>query len=98
VFGQAFWLDAALPLDRDYSRQLVVVTDVRFTNEAQRVRDVGGHVWRIERPGAGLAGAAGAHPSEAMLLADRVVINDGTLDQLRLRLLSAWRCSAARVA
>lgn len=40
----------------------VVISDVRFDNEAEAIRRVGGAVWRIERPGAGVAGS---HASEA---------------------------------
>jgi hypothetical protein len=58
VFGEDFWLDAALPLDDDvplypggrYAAALYVVTDVRFENEAQRVKDLGGHIVRVVGP------------------------------------------------
>lgn len=42
----------------------VVISDVRFLNEVDAIRAAGGHVWKIERPGAGLTGAAGQHVSE----------------------------------
>jgi hypothetical protein len=42
----------------------VVISDVRFKNEVEAIRAAGGMVWRVERPGSGLAGAAGAHVSE----------------------------------
>ncbi len=68
---------------------LVVITDCRFVNEALAVRRAGGEVWRIVRPGVGLAGAAGLHPSEAeqespefLALVNRTVTNAGTLEQL----------------
>lgn len=69
---------------------LVMITDCRFTNEAKAVRDAGGEVWRIVRPGAGLAGGAGLHPSEVeqesrefLALVTRTIENTGTLDDLR---------------
>ena len=43
---------------------VAVFPDCRFVNEAKAIRDAGGQVWRIDRPGSGLAGAAGTHPSE----------------------------------
>lgn len=68
---------------------LAVISDVRFTNEARLIREAGGEVWRVVRPGAGLAGGAGAHPSEAeqlgpefRALIDEEVINTGTLELL----------------
>lgn len=45
VFGYGFWLDAALPTAYTYDDALYVVTDVRFENEAQRVKDLGG--WNV---------------------------------------------------
>ncbi len=77
-----------------------VLCDCRFVNEAQAVRDAGGEVWRIERPGAGLAGEAALHPSELeqeseafKALVTRTIVNDGSLDQLRAQLPEHNRCS-----
>lgn len=66
VFGQDFWLDAALPIGRgaiEYDDSLYVVTDVRFANEAERVRDLGGVVVRVVGPDSG----TGTHSSEQVL-------------------------------
>lgn len=69
--------------------RVVVITDCRFLNEARAVRSAGGEVWRVVRPGAGLAGAAGLHPSEAeqespafLEQVTRTITNDGTLADL----------------
>ena len=64
---------------------LIVVPDVRFENEARMIRGQGGEVWMIHRPG---VDPVAAHSSEAGLplkLIDRLVVNDGTVDQLRER-------------
>lgn len=42
----------------------VVITDVRFPNEAQAIRERGGQVWRIVRPG---FGPVNGHESETAL-------------------------------
>lgn len=61
----------------------VVVSDIRFGNEAAWIRAQGGEVWQILRPGAeGLAPATAAHESERGLLGDLVIFNSGTLDDL----------------
>lgn len=75
VFGLDFWLDAALPIpwvdvtsfgsepqraQGGYDDRLYVVTDVRFENEAQRVRELGGHVVRVIGPNE----HTGGHASE----------------------------------
>ena len=54
----------ALAYLKEYPSDTVVFTDALFVNEARAIRNAGGEVWRIVRPGAALAGAAGAHPSE----------------------------------
>ena len=66
----------------------VVITDVRFRNEVEAIKKAGGYVLRIERPGAGLTGAAGAHASESEMreipddIFDARIDNNGTLKHL----------------
>ena len=66
----------------------VVISDVRFLNEVDAINKAWGTVWRIERPGAGLEGAAGQHASEQELLSipgEKTPIsirNTGTLESL----------------
>ena len=71
----------------------VVVTDVRFDNEAQAIVDAGGEVWRVARPGwRCLADDAATHPSEAGVsdhLIARIIDNSGSLDDLRAQLAAA---------
>lgn len=69
----------------------VAITDVRFKNEMRVIREGGGKVIRVRRPGAGLGGGAGLHPSEAEQASipdsafDAIIENDETLDVLRAR-------------
>ena len=66
----------------------VVLTDVRFPNEAAYVHKYLGEVWRIERPG---FGGDDPHPSEAFIAtlpADRVLHADNLID-LRAQAVSA---------
>lgn len=51
----AYWRDQGRP---------VAITDVRFPNEAEAIRDAGGDVIKITRPGYGLSGQASVHVSE----------------------------------
>jgi hypothetical protein len=71
----------------------VVITDVRFDNEAQAVIDAGGEVWRVTRPGwRCLADEAAAHQSEAGVsdhMIARTIDNSGSLDDLRRQLFAA---------
>jgi hypothetical protein len=69
----------------------VVIPDVRFSNELAAIRKAGGEVWRIIRPGAGLSGEAAHHASEHGIEdgdCDRIILNDGTLGDLRYTVLS----------
>lgn len=62
LLGDSIWVDAALtghPADAK-----IVVTDVRFPNEAERIKSLGGIVVRVNRPG---VKAANAHSSEVAL-------------------------------
>jgi hypothetical protein len=64
----------------------VVIDDVRFENEVAAIHAVGGRVWRIDRPGAGLTGSAGAHASEtgiADLHVDGIIRNDRSLEDFQ---------------
>ena len=63
----------------------VVVDDIRFANEAELVRQLGGELWRIDRPG---TERKTTHASEGGLddfTFDRRIINDGSLLALHTR-------------
>ena len=83
LLGEDVWIDAALPLNKIFDH--VVVADVRFPNEAKRVKDHGGTIIRIDHPE---RGPLNAHPSEMKVLeieADIVVKNDGTIADLHAK-------------
>ena len=60
-----------------------VMTDARFTVEADWVRAQGGVIWRIERPGVAPVREHVSEMGTIYIKSDRVIINDGTLDELR---------------
>lgn len=69
----------------------VVVTDVRFDNEARLIREMGGALLQIERPG---IPAVAAHVSEAGVdpeFVHAVVFNDTALDQFERRIEAVAR-------
>ncbi len=59
------------------------------------VQALGGEVWRICRPGAQAPGEAGMHATERVLAElpnrafDRVIENDGGLEELRVKVEAA---------
>jgi len=69
----------------------ILVPDVRHLNEIKCIRDAGGTLIRVVRPGAGLTGGAGQHGSESEMRKipdsefDVVIHNDGTLDDLMFK-------------
>lgn len=66
----------------------VVVSDVRYENEAETLRKLGGVIVHIRRPGAGLTGEQANHSSEKGIVVDEndmILDNGGTIDQLVLR-------------
>lgn len=63
---------------------VLVITDVRFTNEATRILRLGGEVWKIEADKRLGPLPADAHPSEHPLpdaFVTHVVPNNGTLEE-----------------
>jgi hypothetical protein len=81
MFGENFWVDYALNSIEDGSK--VVFSDVRFPNEADAIRQLGGKVYRVERQG---VWAANEHISEHALdnyKFDGTINNNGTIQGLQ---------------
>jgi head-tail adaptor len=62
MWGENFWVDMAINKIQDGSK--VVFADVRFPNEADAIKALGGEVWRVERFD---SGPANDHISEHAL-------------------------------
>jgi hypothetical protein len=81
MFGENFWVDYALNSIEDGSK--VVFSDVRFPNEADAIRQLGGKVYRVERYG---VEAANDHISEHALdnyKFDGTINNNGSIQGLQ---------------
>jgi hypothetical protein len=66
-----------------------VITDCRFLNEAEMIRQLGGYIIRIVRPG---MPQTDIHPSETemdSMVVDATVINDGNADDLHRKTAAA---------
>lgn len=82
IFGDGFWVWQAVK-DLD-SEKKYVITDVRFENELDFIRECKGQVWRVLRPG---VSAVNSHVSESQIQdqqVDQVLVNSGTLEDLEL--------------
>jgi len=79
VFGMDFWVDYTLPVQGFYPGRAIVVTDVRFENEADRVRFLGGSIWYVDRG----QESTDEHVSEQFdFVMDRIIENTGTVMDL----------------
>ena len=74
VFGENFWVNQALgSIAVGYPN--IVVTDVRFVNEADTLKTNGGQIWRVKRLG---IGAVNSHVSETQMddyKVDQIFVN-----------------------
>jgi hypothetical protein len=80
TFGEDFWIEQALkgvnPEDK------FVITDVRFPNEADAIKDLGGQIWRVKRIG---VESVNTHVSESAMdsyQVDQIFINNGSMEDL----------------
>lgn len=84
VFGDNFWIHAAfdkLYSTKSYLKYDYVITDVRFKNEANSIRMLGGKVIEIKRD----TKEQDNHISEAGIpteMIDGVILNNGSLENL----------------
>lgn len=85
--NEDFWIDTLDGILEDAAHESVVITDVRFDNEAMWIHSLGGKVIEVIRPTHEDTGAANGHASESGVSADLVdeqILNDGSLDDLQL--------------
>jgi len=92
--GEDYWTDKLLKklvsLD-DTQLDLVVVTDVRFANEAKLIQDVGGKIWRIVRT---VGNAVDTHSSEVeqtTIKVDYTIYNEHSFGELEHNVTLAYQ-------
>lgn len=89
MIDQNMWLNALKHRIRD--KKKVVITDLRFPNEAECVHSLGGLIVEIQRPG---QEASDTHVSEMVLsrqFIDEVLTNDRTASDLQDRAYGIYR-------
>ncbi len=70
---------------------IAVITDVRFPNEAQKILEFGGEVWRIDADER-LGPSTDDHDSEQQFpdhLVTNIIDNNGTLEELKANVIAA---------
>lgn len=87
VLDPDIWVRRALDEWDRTGRTLAVITDVRYANEAELIRQAGGIVLEVLRPdNVYLQGEAAQHESEAGIrpdLVDHQIINNGSVGELQ---------------
>lgn len=93
VCGRDVWNDALyVEVDRHFKKAAekpVVLTRLSLPIECAPIKERGGQVWRVERPG---YGPANSHPNEIALDSypfDRIITNDGSLADLEVKVAEA---------
>ncbi len=91
----AYWVSKAAQrigwMHKALNARLVVITDVRFEDEANLVRKLGGQIWQIKRPGCEVA--TGSHVSEvtgAAFTPNLVINNSHDMRHLQQLVLGGW--------
>lgn len=78
-------------LAKDYPGvDYLFITDLRYPNEADRIKALGGTIWEVVRPGCESDGHASEQPLPGAMI-DWRIVNDGNIDLLRERVAEAIR-------
>lgn len=91
LYGLRTYFKNGMPHILNFPEQVraVVISDCRFKNEVKFIKEAGGKLIRVIRPGAGLKGDFGKHQSEIEMesipddVFDLVIQNTGTLEDLQ---------------
>lgn len=73
------------------AQKCIAITDCRFPNEAAMVRELGGEIWQIVRPGVDAGGTGHISDTDGTeFKPDRIIHNMGDIDSLKSCVESAW--------
>ncbi len=78
--------------------RLIVITDVRFEDEANLVRALGGQIWQIKRPGCGVPALSHASEVTGEAFKPNLVVNNShDIRHLQQLVLGGWAAHAWKV-
>jgi hypothetical protein len=87
VTGRSIWVRALL---RNMPKEFnIVVADMRFLHEAKAVKEMGGIIIRVDRPGHPVNRGHASEQDIEKIDADYHLINDGTLEEYQ-EFVEAW--------
>ena len=90
LVSKNIWLDSWERSIEDYS--YVVAEDLRYVNEAELVKRLGGEIWRVKRPNYLNSGHV-SETEQTDIEADVIIHNNGSIENLHLNvraILSPW--------
>lgn len=77
-FGENFWINQAAR-KIDHKADITVFTDVRYENEAEFIKSLGGEMWLVLKPDCKSDGHASEQPLRKI---DTMLWNDGSVNEL----------------
>ncbi|WP_430491712.1 deoxynucleotide monophosphate kinase [Pseudomonas fulva] len=87
----AFFHRAALDTT---NKQVIIIKDIRFENEAEYIRSIDGSIWHIVRDNAEPVKQHSSEHGIQIHPSDIVIHNNGTLDDYKAQLDAAWKSLA----
>ena len=75
-----------------------VITDVRFENEAQAVRNMGGVIWQIKRPGLTLDTTHSSETDGSQFKPNAIINNSHDIRHLQALVMGAWLMQEASMS
>lgn len=82
VYGQGFPVDQLLRPEFAHHGFKYVVCDLRFPLEAMRIKELGGYIIRVDRPGYEGDGHLSEKPDDLTSFVDYGILNDTTIEKL----------------
>lgn len=79
-------------------KNIIIIKDIRFENEADYIRKIGGTIWHIVRENAEPVNQHSSELGIAVQDSDTIIQNNGTLEEYRDKLDSAWAALSERIS
>ncbi|MHA6140924.1 deoxynucleotide monophosphate kinase family protein [Pseudomonas mohnii] len=73
------------------NKKIIIIKDIRFENEAEYIRSIGGAIWHIVRDNAEQVTQHSSELGIEIHRGDIVIHNNGTLDEYKSQLDAAWK-------
>jgi hypothetical protein len=89
-YRPSVWLDLAVEAVEASSADVAVFTDVRFANEGSKIREMGGLLVSLYRPGHAYDSARESESGQAVRFANRSLVNPGDMPGYQLAVEDLW--------